>query len=61
MAITRARQQLVLVGDLDTLTSAMDQGFRELATSLRDYVAGSGEILPYSAARSRLLVERTER
>ena len=61
VAITRARQQLVLVGDLDTLTSATDQGFRELATSLRDYVAGSGEILPYGAARSRLLAERTER
>ncbi len=61
VAITRARQQLVLVGDLDTLTSATDQGFRELARSLRDYVTGSGEILPYETARSRLQAERTAR
>jgi len=45
VAITRARMQLVLVGDLETLTEARNRRFRELARSLRDYAAGSGEIL----------------
>jgi hypothetical protein len=61
VAITRARQQLVLVGDLETLTSAKDEGFRGLAGSLRDYVAGSGEIISCGMARSRLRAGRTAR
>ncbi len=54
VAITRARLQLVLVGDLDTLTEARDRGFRERARALRDHVAGVGEIVPHDCARSRL-------
>jgi hypothetical protein len=54
VAITRARIQLVLVGDLETLTEARNRGFRELARSLRDYAAGSGEIVSHEAARGRL-------
>ena len=51
VAITRARTQLVLVGDLETLTEARDRKFRELARSLRDYTAGNGEILSHDVAR----------
>jgi hypothetical protein len=61
VAITRARQQLVLVGDLDTLTQARHQGFRELARSLRDHVAAHGEIVSYDSARSRLRAEGVAR
>ena len=61
VAITRARMQLVLVGDLETLTEARNRKFRELARSLRDYAAGSGEILSHDSARSRLRAEGTAR
>jgi hypothetical protein len=54
VAISRAKMQLAMVGDLETLTSARNAGFRDLARSLRDYVAGSGEIVPYNLARGRL-------
>lgn len=54
VAITRARMQLVLVGDLETLTDARDPGFRRLARALRDYAAGNGEIISHDTARSRL-------
>jgi hypothetical protein len=54
VAMSRAKMQLIMVGDMETLTSARNAGFRNLAQSMRDYVAGSGEIVPYSAARGRL-------
>jgi ATP-dependent RNA/DNA helicase IGHMBP2 len=54
VAITRAREQLVLVGDLETLTSARDDGFRDLARSLRDHATRSGEIVSYGVAAGRL-------
>jgi hypothetical protein len=54
VAISRAKMQLVMVGDMETLTSARNAGFRDLARSMRDYVAGSGEIVPYDVARGRL-------
>jgi hypothetical protein len=54
VAMSRAKMQLVMVGDLETLTSARNAGFRDLARSMRDYVAGSGEIVPYDVACGRL-------
>jgi AAA domain len=54
VAMSRAKMQLVMVGDMETLTSARNAGFRDLARSMRDYVEGSGEIVPYSVARGRL-------
>jgi hypothetical protein len=54
VAITRVRQQLVLVGDLETLTSARDAGFRALARALRDYVVVQGESISHDEARLRL-------
>ncbi|WP_425246491.1 DEAD/DEAH box helicase [Streptomyces sp. NEAU-NA10] len=56
VAFTRARRQLVLVGDLATLTRATDSGFRELMRSLREHVAARGEIRAYDDVRA--LVER---
>ncbi len=54
VAFTRARYQLVAVGDLDTLASARDPGFRELIWSLRDHVGEHGEICSYAEACARL-------
>ncbi|MFJ8941167.1 DEAD/DEAH box helicase [Streptomyces sp. NPDC102365] len=54
VAFTRARQQLVLLGDMEMITSATDKGFRELAVQLRAHVAKHGEILPYGRVERRL-------
>ncbi|GAA4619440.1 hypothetical protein GCM10023195_87890 [Actinoallomurus liliacearum] len=54
VAFTRAKQQLVLVGDLRTLTGARDPGFRALARSLHDHLRTHGEIRPYAEIRSLL-------
>ncbi|MCE6996119.1 AAA domain-containing protein [Saccharothrix sp. S26] len=54
VAFTRAKRQLVLVGDLGTLTSARDAGFRDLARALRDHVATAGEIRQYDDVLDRI-------
>lgn len=54
VAFTRAKQQLVLVGDLGFLTMAQDQAFRNLATALRDHVATHGDIRQYDDVIKRL-------
>jgi hypothetical protein len=54
VAITRARQQLVLVGDLSTLTQAEDMDFRNLAESLQAYTQQRGELLSYKECQNRL-------
>ncbi|MFI7504792.1 DEAD/DEAH box helicase [Streptomyces sp. NPDC049687] len=59
VAFTRARRQLVLVGDLSTLTEAGDRPFRDLSRALRDHVAARGEIRAYGEVRA--LVERAGR
>ena len=54
VAFTRAKEQLVLVGDLDTVTMARDAGFRDLARELRDHVATAGEIRQYAEVLDRI-------
>lgn len=54
VAFSRAKEQLVLVGDMETLTSATDGAFRELAESLRGYLAQRGEVRRYSDISARL-------
>lgn len=54
VAFTRAKRQLVLVGDLDVLVRASDPGFRELMVKLRAHVAGSGDLQPSTAVWHRL-------
>ncbi|GAB3577679.1 hypothetical protein GCM10027445_43740 [Amycolatopsis endophytica] len=44
VALTRARRQLVLVGDMDMLCRARDDGFRSLAHLLRAHVLAHGEV-----------------
>jgi hypothetical protein len=47
VALTRVKHQLVLVGDMNTLTRAQDREFRTLAESLRDHLAAKGDIRQY--------------
>ena len=54
VAFTRAKNQLVLVGDLTTLTDATNSGFRELARSLRDHVVAHGDLRDYLEVMSVL-------
>jgi hypothetical protein len=54
VAFTRARRQLVLVGDMHTLTQARDERFRDLACSLRAHLAEHGDIRQYRDVRERL-------
>lgn len=54
VALTRAKQQLVLVGDLSTLTRASDPDFRQLMQGLQDYTQQHGELLSYDEGQRRL-------
>jgi superfamily I DNA and/or RNA helicase len=54
VAFSRAREQLVLVGDLDTLTMAQDRRFRDLAQALHSYLAERGDIRAYLEVQDRL-------
>jgi hypothetical protein len=54
VAITRAREQLVLVGDFSTLTAARDSGFRRLAGQLFAYAGEKGDIVASRDLRDRL-------
>jgi hypothetical protein len=54
VAFTRARHQLVLVGDMGTLTMARDAKFRELARSLCAYLVEHGDMRQYAEVAGRL-------
>jgi hypothetical protein len=46
VAITRAKEQLVVVGDMRTLTNATDHGVRELMSAMVTYVRADGDLRP---------------
>jgi hypothetical protein len=54
VAFTRAKQQLVLVGDLRMLAEANDARFRGLIRDLWDHLRVHGDILRYQDVRDRL-------
>jgi hypothetical protein len=56
VAITRARDQLILVGDSKTLTNAADEGFRRLAGELFRYAGQHGDVVAARQLRERLPV-----
>lgn len=58
VAFTRARYQLVMVGDLSTLLNARDSGFRGLAGSLHDHLERHGEIRAYDEIRALLIEDK---
>lgn len=53
VALTRATQQLVLIGDLSTLTRASDPHFCTLMQSLCQYLQEHGEVLSYEECQRR--------
>lgn len=54
VAITRAQEQLVLVGDANFLTHVDDSGFRNLMVRLVEHVQREGLWLPYEACQALL-------
>ncbi|HXM55993.1 MAG TPA: DEAD/DEAH box helicase, partial [Candidatus Dormibacteraeota bacterium] len=54
VALTRARQQLVLVGDASMLLQARDRGFASLMAALKRHLTKSGEVLPSREFEARL-------
>ncbi len=54
VAITRAREQLILIGDYSTLVRAQDPGFRHLAGELFSYAQQHGDIVASRRLRDRL-------
>ncbi|WP_376796868.1 DEAD/DEAH box helicase [Thermogemmatispora sp.] len=59
VALTRAREQLILVGDSSTLLNAVSAGqpaedFRRLMQALLDHARSRGEYLSFRACRARL-------
>lgn len=60
VAFTRAKHQLVMVGDLRMLTHARHARFRGLAQALRDHVADHGDLRPYAEITAQLDAAREE-
>jgi superfamily I DNA and/or RNA helicase len=54
VAFTRAKRQLVLVGDLEMLVRADSAEFRQLMGSLREHVRVDGDLRPSTTVRTRL-------
>lgn len=54
VALTRAQEQLVLIGDMDTLSHAQNQGFRNLAQALQEHVQKHGEYISCTECEQRL-------
>jgi hypothetical protein len=54
VAMTRARNQLVLVGDRSTLAHARDSAFRDLAAKLFAYADRHGDVVPADELHRRL-------
>lgn len=54
VAVSRARRQLVLVGDTTTLTAARDEGFRVLVQQMTDHLRRVGDLRPSADVSARL-------
>ena len=54
VALSRARFRMIMVGDLSTLTSAADPGFRSMMTALHDHVGLHGGLCGYRDVAARL-------
>jgi hypothetical protein len=47
VAFSRARQRLIMVGDMSTLVNASDAGFRSMMTALHDHLRMRGDLRGY--------------
>ncbi|HLG77090.1 MAG TPA: AAA domain-containing protein [Ktedonobacteraceae bacterium] len=61
VAMTRAQQQLVLVGNFSTLTKSEDDRFNYVMMDLQRYASQNGELLTSSACLSRLRNSQTHK
>lgn len=61
VAITRARQQLILIGDSSTLLRARDREFAQLMTSAVSYLRCNGDLRPSGEVESQLMTLKRQR
>lgn len=54
VAMTRAQQNIILIGDFATLTNADDPRFRTVLSDLYSYARQRGEVLTFATSRKRL-------
>lgn len=54
VAMTRAKEQLVVVGDFSTLVNATNERFRSLARALYHHAQQYGEVLSYEQCQQRV-------
>ena len=57
VAMTRSREQLVMIGDFSTLRNATDVPFRDLVRHLYEYSRKCGEVLSYEQCQLRLTTD----
>jgi superfamily I DNA and/or RNA helicase len=57
VAFSRAKYQLIIVGDLDMLCRVRYPGFAAMAEALRDHVRGQGDLRSYREVRTLLAGE----
>ncbi|MGH2506330.1 MAG: ATP-binding protein, partial [Ktedonobacteraceae bacterium] len=55
VALTRAKEQLVMVGDSETLTEASDRSFSKLARAMLQHAHEHGELLNFRDCQSRII------
>jgi hypothetical protein len=58
VALTRAKEQLVVVGDFSTLANATNERFRDLARSLYHHARQYGEVLSYEQCMQRIATRK---
>lgn len=58
VALTRAKEQLIVVGDFTTLMRASDEGFRALARALYQHAEQYGEVVSYEECMQRISARR---
>jgi superfamily I DNA and/or RNA helicase len=57
VAFSRAKQRLVMVGDMSTLVNASDTGFRSMMTALHDHLRQRGNLRGYREVSALLARE----
>jgi superfamily I DNA and/or RNA helicase len=58
VALTRAKEQLIVIGDFSTLANATNERFRGLARSLYQHAQQYGEVLSYEQCMQRIATKK---
>jgi superfamily I DNA and/or RNA helicase len=59
VALTRAQEQLVVVGDFSTLAHATNERFRDVARSLYQHAQQYGEVISYQQCMQRIEISKS--